>query len=763
MSGWLVFLGVLVLLILVAALLAVWRPEILARCILFLPVHLLYRIRIYGRENIPKQGPVLFVSNHVSYIDSVLIFMSQKRPIHFVVWAHFTMALGVRHIMRLAQVIPVDGSAGPRAILQSLRTASETLSRGETVCIFAEGGITRTGQIMPFQRGLEQILQRSPVPVVPICLDRVWGSIFSHYGGRFLWKLPKKVPYSVHIAFGRPLPSTVTASQVRDAIQKLQADIAVARSAQLLPLHREFVKQASRHPFRSCLVDAINHGKVYRYGETLAAGLIMSRLLAPILNMEQMVGVWLPPSVAGVFANVALAFLGKVTVNLNYTLSPQVIESAVQQCKIRKILTARLFTAKMTLNLPDVELIYLEDFRTQVTSWHRLRAFLAVLLLPTFVLDRCLLRLGKQKSQDLAAVIFSSGSTGDPKGVMLTHRNLAANVDSMIQAIDPQYTDRILGILPFFHSFGYTVTLWVPLVVGASVVYHADPRQAKETGELCRTYGCTILLTTPTFLRFNLKRCEPGDFSSLRILMCGAEKLAPSLAREFEEEFGVLPLEGYGCTELAPVAAANIPNWENGNARQIGNKPGTIGRPVPGVAARVVSPETFEPLPVGREGLLLFYGANVMLGYLGKSALTREVIRGGWYITGDMAVIDEEGFITLTGRLARFSKIGGEMVPHQRIEDELHEILGTNERVCVVTAVPDEKKGERIVVLHTPLSGVNQHHLSEQLGFKGLPNLWVPGARDFYEVPQLPFLGTGKIDLKQVREMALKLSVFKFP
>ncbi|HEV3203040.1 MAG TPA: AMP-binding protein, partial [Gemmataceae bacterium] len=437
-------------------------------------------------------------------------------------------------------------------------------------------------------------------------------------------------------------------------------------------------------------------------------------------------------------------------------LSPHVTHSAIRQCQIRKILTSRQFTAKIPLDIPDVDLIYLEDFRKQVSSWQRIRTFMAVLLLPTFLLERWLLKLGRHKPQDLATVIFSSGSTGDPKGVMLTHGNLAANLESVIQAIDPRPTDRILGILPFFHSFGFTVTLWVPLQVGASLVYHADPRQAKETGDLCRIHRCTILLTTPTFLRFNLKRCEPGDFSSIRILMCGAEKLASSLAQDFKEKFGVSPLEGYGCTELSPVAAANIPNWENGSARQVGNKPGTIGQPVPGVAARVVSPETFEPLPPGQEGLLLFYGANVMQGYLGKPELTREVIRDGWYVTGDMAFIDEEGFITLTGRLARFSKIGGEMVPHQKIEEELHEILGTNERVCVVTAVPDEKKGERIIVLHTPLNGANQHHLSDQLGSKGLPNLWVPGERDFYEVAELPILGTGKIDLKRVKEMALE-------
>jgi acyl-[acyl-carrier-protein]-phospholipid O-acyltransferase/long-chain-fatty-acid--[acyl-carrier-protein] ligase len=298
----------------------------------------------------------------------------------------------------------------------------------------------------------------------------------------------------------------------------------------------------------------------------------------------------------------------------------------------------------------------------------------------------------------------------------------------------------------------------VPLQVGAALIFHPDPRQAKEIGELCRKYGGTIFLTTPTLLRFCLKRCEPDDFKTLRIFMVGAEKLPTTLAQEFKAKFGVLPLEGYGCTELSPVAAANVPDWEEGGVRQIGNKPGTIGQPVPGVAATIVDPETLEPLPPGREGMLLIYGGNVMKGYFGRPEATREIIRAGWYITGDIARYDEDGFLTITDRLARFSKIGGEMVPHQKIEDELHKILGTNERVCVVTSIPDERRGERLVVLHTPLNGMNLHHLVERLTEQGLPNLWIPSERDFKQIPEMPVLGSGKVDLKRVKEMAQELA-----
>ncbi|GIW81806.1 MAG: hypothetical protein KatS3mg105_3613 [Gemmatales bacterium] len=573
-----------------------------------------------------------------------------------------------------------------------------------------------------------------------------------------MWKWPQKLPYPVGVAFGPPMPPTSTAVEIRQEIQRLSAERAVARNSDRIPIHRQFVRMAVRHPFRSCFIDHINGGKVYRYGEVLAGTILLASKLRPILDNQQMVGLWLPPSVGGAFANIAVTLLGKIPVNLNYTASPPVVQSAIKQCNIRYILTSKLFTAKVPIDPgPNVELVYLEEFRKEITPWQRLRAFLAVLLAPAFVTER---RLGlhRHRVDDLATIIFSSGSTGDPKGVMLAHQNIAANAESIIQAIDPRPGDRILGILPFFHSFGFTVTLWVPLQVGASVVYFPDPRQGKEIGEICKKYACTIYLTTPTFLRFSLRRCQPDDFKTLRILMCGAEKLPQSLANEFKEKFGITPLEGYGCTELAPVATANVPDWEEGGARQIGNKPGSIGRPLPGIAAKIVDPETMEPLPPGQEGLLLIYGANVMRGYLGRDDLTRQVLRDGWYITGDIARFDEDGFIFLTDRLSRFSKIGGEMVPHQKVEDELHDILQTSERVCVVVGVPDERKGERLVVLHTPFQGMDKHEVWEQLNNRGLPNLWIPAERDFFEVAELPILGTGKLDLKRAKEIALHLA-----
>lgn len=738
----------------------VFRYQVLLRGPLWLLTHTIYRVRAHGMENIPATGPALLVCNHVSYIDALVILAASRRRIRFLLWTPLRGIPGLRLILRLANVIPINGGAGPRALIQSLRVASEALAAGEVVGIFAEGGVTRTGFLLPFQRSFEQIVKRTAAPIVPVCVDHVWGSIFSYQGGRVFWKWPRKIPYVVHVSCGTPMPANASACAVRQAIQKLSADSAIRRNAERRPVHRQFVRMAARHPLRTCLYDANATLPVLSYGQTLASVKIMMKRLRPLLGADAMVGVWLPPGAAGAIINITLACLGKTSVNLNYSASPALVQSAIRQCGIRRVLTSRLFTQRLPLDPgPGVELVYLEDFRAGIS---RVEIFLTVLnamLVPGVLQEYWLMGLGKHRSDDLATVIFSSGSTGEPKGVMLTHGNVAANAESVTQAIDPVPQDRVLGILPFFHSFGYTVTLWVPLQVGASTAYHANPLQAREVGELCKKHRCSIFLSTPTFLRSYLKRCEPDDFRSLRMLVCGAEKMPQPLAKEFKDRFGIEPLEGYGCTELSPVAAVNVPDWQEGSARQCGQKPGTIGQPIPGVAARVLDRTTGAPAPVGHEGALHIYGANVMKGYFGREDLTRQkVVDGGWYVTGDLARMDEDGFITITGREERFAKVGGEMVPLERVEEELHQILNSNDRLLAVTAVPDTKKGERLVVLHLPLTEASPQELTKKLGERGMPNLYLPGPRDYFQVAELPILGSGKLDLKRCKEKALELS-----
>jgi len=312
-----------------------------------------------------------------------------------------------------------------------------------------------------------------------------------------------------------------------------------------------------------------------------------------------------------------------------------------------------------------------------------------------------------------------------------------------------------VGILPFFHSFGYTVTIWTILMLDAKGVYHYSPLEPRPIGKLCKKHRATLLLATPTFLRSYIRRCEPEEFASLEVVVTGAEKLPSELADAFEKKFNLRPLEGYGTTELSPVVSANIPTSRLASSFQLGAKEGTVGRPLPGISAKVADLNTGEDLGIDKPGMLLIRGPNVMKGYLHQPELTAEVIRDGWYTTGDVAVIDADGFIRITGRESRFSKIGGEMVPHIGIEDVLEKVLalGEDDLKVAVTAVPHPKKGERLIVLHTGLDAPPEE-ICRRLADAGLPPLWIPSPDSFLQVDQIPVLGTGKLDLKRTRELA---------
>jgi acyl-[acyl-carrier-protein]-phospholipid O-acyltransferase/long-chain-fatty-acid--[acyl-carrier-protein] ligase len=477
------------------------------------------------------------------------------------------------------------------------------------------------------------------------------------------------------------------------------------------------------------------------------------------LGEAKNVGVWMPTSLGGTLANLAIAFLGKTSVNLNYTAGVAPVRSAIRQAGIRVVVTSKRFLSRVPLELPDdVTAIHLEDVLEAVTKWQRIRTFLMVLLLPGWFLER-LLGLHRHKHDDPLTIVFSSGSTGEPKGIVLTHRNIGHNVDSAIRTLGITRHDRLFGVLPFFHSFGYTVCMWAPLCAGCVAVFFPDPRAAKEVGELARTHGVTILLSTATFLRFYIRRCDKDDFRTVGMIICGAEKLPVKLQDEFHAKFGVLPLEGYGCTELSPVVSANLHAVTLAGATQERNHRGTVGLPIFGVCIRAFEPNDRTPLPVGAEGVLCVKGPNVMAGYLDEPKKTAEAIRDGWCFTGDVGRVEPDGFSRITGRVSRFAKIGGEMVPLERLDEELHDVLGSNgERVLAVAAVPDEKRGERIVVLHLADITERLPEALHALSTRGLPNLWVPDRRDCHPVDAMPVLGSGKLDMKKLGDMAKEIA-----
>ena len=729
-------------------------PDALLRFLLWCATHSLYRIRIVGRDHIPAKGGALFVCNHVSYVDALLLLASTDRQVRFMMYKGHYELPHVKPFARILGVIPISSEQRPREMIKSLQTASDAIRAGEVVCIFAEGQITRIGHLLPFRRGFERIMKDVKAPIIPVGLDGVWGSIFSFQKGRFLWKLPRRLPYPVTINYGQSLPHTATPFEVRSAVQELLVGAWQHRKARMRPLPIAFMHAARKHPLRFAMADAQNPKVNFYFA--LVRTIFLARRLRRVWAGQRMVGILLPPSVPGALVNHAALLLGKAPVNLNYTVSAETLASCIRQCDIKTVVTSKTFLEKVKLTVP-CETVMLEDVAATPGFGEKLAAGLIAWLLPDRWLQQVLGAEKKTGLDDLATVIFSSGSTGDPKGVMLSHYNVGSNIEQLEQVFGLSRRDCVLGVLPFFHSFGFTGTLCLPAVLGVGAVYHPNPLDARAVGPLVCGYRVTFLLATPTFLQLYLRGCAAEDFGGLRVVMTGAEKLPDRLATAFEERFGIRPLEGYGCTECAPAVAVNTLDFRSAGFRQVGGKRGKIGHPLPGISVRIVDPDTQVPLAAGQPGLLLVRGPNVMQGYLGRPEQTAEVLRDGWYTTGDVAAIDEDGFLQITDRLSRFSKIGGEMVPHIKVEEKLHELVGATEQTFVVTGVPDEKKGERLVVLHKLADGQLPVCL-EKLSQCDLPNLWKPRADQFFHVDTFPQLGTGKLDLRQVREIAMKSS-----
>ncbi len=742
---------------LAATVYTVWLlPDSLVRLLLWMLTHTLYRIRVVGRDNIPERGGALFVCNHMSWVDALLLTASTDRLIRFLMFKDIYEHPLIKPIARIGRAIPISSQQRPRDMIRSLREASDAIRAGEIVCIFAEGQITRIGHLLPFRRGFERIMKGVEAPIVPVALDGVWGSIFSFERGRFLWKMPKQIPYPVTVSFGAPLPSTTTAPEVRQAVEELSAESAAERMRALPSLDLELVRTARRHPFRFAMADG-QRGSI-RFHAALTGAILLARRLRRHWQNQTMVGILLPPSVPGALVNHAALLLGKVPVHLNYTMSTEGVASCARQCGLQTVLTAQAFLDKLKLQVPGRTLL-LEEITAGAGLGEKLAAAAMAWLLPGPLLFRALGRAAHSRLKDTATIIFSSGSTGEPKGVVLSHGNVAANIEQITQAFALDSHDRLLGILPFFHSFGFTVTLMLPAIEGLGVVYHVSPLDARAIGALVEQFRVTFLLSTPTFLQAYMRRCSPEQFGSLAYVLVGAEKLPDRVALAFEDTFGLRPLEGYGATECSPVVAVNAPDFRGPGFRQIGAKRGHIGHPLPGISVRIVDPEALERgetvlVPAGQPGMLLVRGPNIMQGYLNRPEKTADALRDGWYVTGDVAMRDEDGFLTITDRLSRFSKIGGEMVPHGRVEEKLHELAGTTEQTFVVAAVPDERKGERLVVLHT-LPDEKLKECLEKLPGCGLPNLWIPRADNFFRVEALPYLGTGKLDLRRARELAL--------
>ncbi len=722
-------------------------PDFLLRFIALATTRIFYRLRIIGGENLPVEGPALLIPNHVTWVDALLLTATNQRRIRFVMERSIYNTPILRSLFRLMGVIPVSSEDGKKGLLEFMKQARAALDDGYLVCIFAEGQLTRNGMLREFRGGFERIVKGTDYPIIPVYIGGAWGSILSYAHGRLLSRLPAFSPYPMTVLFGNPMPSTSTAMEVRQRVAELSCDYFDSRKEQRRPLEEYFIRSARQNWKRKAVADS--SGKSLTYGRTLTGAVALAGKLDGNIGTPVHVGLLLPPSAGGVIANLALMLMGKIPVNLNYTAAEGSLRSAVEQCGITTIITSKAFLEKVP-SLRRLEgMLLLEDILPAINAADKLLALLKARLLPSRLL------CGREgfSADSVATVIFSSGSTGEPKGVMLSHHNIMSNIEALRMVFRVNAADNVCSALPFFHSLGFTGTLWFPLVSGFSAAYHPNPMDGEKIAQMVREHSSTLLLATPTFLLAYLRRAKREDFASLRLVITGAEKLKAKVADSFEQRFGVRPMEGYGATELAPVITLSLPDVEVGGVRQYGSKEGSVGHPIPGVVIKVVDPETGTELKAGQAGLMLVKGPNVMLGYLGRSDKTAEAVHEGWYVTGDIGVLDDDGFIRITDRLSRFSKIGGEMVPHGVVEDELHNRLGQT-GVVAVTAVPDEKKGEKLVVLYAR-EAADVATLQRYMTESSLPNLWKPGRDCYLEVENLPILGTGKLDLKGIKEMAL--------
>ena len=489
--------------------------------------------------------------------------------------------------------------------------------------------------------------------------------------------------------------------------------------------------------------------------DTLLRALVLRRLLRRELEVgECNVGVLLPPTVAGVVTNLALALDKRVAVNLNYSLTPELIRHSIKEAGIEHAITSRTFLERMPVDLSPAEAIVLEDLGKKATWVDKVLAA-AGAYLPVPILERWL-GITKIPADSPMAIIFTSGSAGWPKGVILPWRSIEANTGMVDALLHLRSDDVMLGVLPFFHSFGYTITLWTPLVRGVGAVYHTNPLEGRIVGRLIKERKATILLGTPTFLRAYQQRLSAEDFASIEVVASGSERLPAAVADAFEEKFGVRPFQGYGATEMGPIISCNVPPNRALNHSDDGLREGTVGRPALGVRVEARDPDTGRAVGPNERGVLWASSPGVMLGYLNQPELTSRTVVDGWYNTGDVVEIDDDGFIRIVGRASRFAKIGGEQVPFAAVEEALAPLVGATEEGvprAVVTAVPHEATGERLVVIHTALEQTPSD-LVQALASAGLPRLFIPSPKDFYEVDSLPLLGIGKVDLKGVDAIA---------
>ncbi|MBJ7555189.1 acyl-[ACP]--phospholipid O-acyltransferase [Marinomonas spartinae] len=732
-------------------------PEALLRGVMAIILARKYRLNVLGLEHLKQSGQgVLLLGNHISWLDWAMVQMACPRHVHFVMDRGIYQRWYLKWFFDRYKVIPISGGQSRQALEQ----VTELLNQGEVVCLFPEGAISHLGQLGEFKHGFERACADSKGVIVPFYLRGMWGSVFSRSSQKLSQLRKSGLKRDVTIAFGTPMDIHSTAETVKQKVFEMSVTSWNDYTDTLEPLAHSWIRTAKAKPTDWAIVDS--KGEPLGHQKLLTMTALLQRRIKKLPGKN--LGLLVPTSSPGVAANMAALMAGKTIVNINYTSTPEAQLHAVKQADIQGFVTAHRFIQQLEKRgidcqalLAGKDVIYLEDFHKGLNKVEAVSTAVMAALLPTSWLQW--LWCSHCELDDAAAILFSSGSEGTPKGVVLSHRNIMANIRQVSDVLNVRDNDRIMATLPLFHAFGLTVTGLLPLLEGVPAICHPDPTDGLNIAKAVTKHEATLMCATSTFLRLYTRnrRIHPLMFSSLRAVVSGAEKLDPQVRDAFTQRFGKTILEGYGTTETTPVASVNLPGYINRDTAQVQEaaRTGTVGMALPGTTFRIVDPNSLETLPVGEDGLILIGGAQIMKGYLEDPEKTADVIveMDGlrWYKTGDKGHLDEDGYLTVVDRYSRFAKLGGEMVSLGAVEQQIRTILQSTDLSMVAVNVPDEKKGERVILLVG--DDANSEDIRQSLVEAKMPALMMPS--EIIQVDALPILGSGKLDFKAAKQLAL--------
>lgn len=704
------------------------------------------KLELHGEGNIPDDG-VLVVTNRLAFADLLHLekLLEGRKLVYLIERGLDYDPLLQAHLDKPdVEAMEFSSDEGSRDIFK--KELHQCLTEGSIVIFVPGVAHVRPAQVVAVPSQILQFLTSASAPVLPLFVDHPEDSALSVEDRRSIERIV--------LSFGEPLQRE--AANLANFTENLL--IAAEKAFAHRPLLQghlafEILKGLKKNGTSNKFLDGLDGGEL-RFDKLLAAAIVLSKVIKKE-TAKKRVGVILPPGKGGVLANVAVLLAGKVPVNLNFTAGDKAVESSIRQADLDKFITADPFVRKLTtFNWPpNRDLILLDrvlpGLKSKIVLWLGLSKIFSPGMLAS------MLGVPKKGGSEEAVLLFTSGSSGEPKGVVLSHRNVLANVNQFGSRVDLKSTDKVLGCLPLFHSFGCTVTMWYPMIEGVSVVTYPSPLETAKLAELIEEHQVSLLLATPTFLRGYLRRAKKEQLESVKLVVTGAEKLPKKVAESFEARFGKPVLEGYGLTETSPVTNFNLPDEPGHDRNPVipNHRFGSVGLFIPGIAVRIKDPDTQEPLPLHSSGMIWLKGANIFEGYLGQPEKTAEVIQNGWFVTGDIGRLDEDGFLYIEGRLSRFSKIGGEMVPHETVEDHINKVIGSSdeERKIAIIGVPDEAKGEALILLSADPE-IDLHDLRVKLTGEGIPALWVP--KKIIDVEAIPILASGKLDIKSCEELA---------